>query len=100
MKKHKISRRRITNIFSTSRRVFSDKTSGNKQEDKLLEKLVKKKALNNPDYGYKTIAASLRLDGYNYNHKRIYGIYKKLNLQLNTRNNKKKKIPAREKSIN
>jgi len=43
------------------------------------------------------IASSLKLDGYNYNHKRIYRIYKKLNLQLNTRNNKKKKIPAREK---
>ena len=43
------------------------------------------------------IADSLKLDGHNYNRKKIYRIYDRLNLQLDLRKFGKKKIPARKK---
>lgn len=101
-KKHNISARKSAIIFSTSRRIFvkigKNNLSNKRQKNvKLAKKLIKQKALENPDYGYRMITASLKLDGNIFNHKKVYKLYTELNLNLNFRRKKRRKIPARKR---
>ena len=99
--KYKISARRLSVIFSTARRNFKKEKfsseSSRQKKQKLAKKLIKQKALKNPDYGYRMIAASLKLDGIVFNHKKVYRVYNELNLNLNLRRKKRRKIPARKR---
>lgn len=100
--KHKISARKAAIIFSTARRNFVKISKNNlnnkRQKDlKLAKKLIKQKALENPDYGYRMITASMKLDGKVFNHKKVYRLYTELNLSLNLRRKKRRKILARKR---
>ena len=71
IKKYKISGRRASNIFNTSRkRIGAIFTSSLAQ----AEENIKKIALKYPNYGYRMIAAKLRLEGIIYNHKKVYRV--------------------------
>ncbi len=66
-------------------------SSGNTRYElnKLLMKRINELALKYPFYGYRRIYALLRKEGMLVNHKRVYRLYKELNLQ---RPKKKKRI--------
>ncbi|MCD6426891.1 MAG: IS3 family transposase [Caldisericaceae bacterium] len=66
-------------------------SSGNTRSElnKLLMKRINELALKYPFYGYGRIYALLRKEGMLVNHKRVYRLYKELNLQ---RPKKKKRI--------
>lgn len=90
IKRHKISIRRAGDLFQTARkRIISI-------SDKVLkeEEVIKNFALKYPHYGYRMIAAKLKLDGIKFNHKKVDRIYKKLELNLK-KNKKSRKLPAR-----
>ncbi len=93
IKRHKISKRRAEAIFKTSRKRIGVNKSANHDE-----KIIKDFALKYPHYGYRMIAAKLRLEGYVFNHKKVYRICKSLNLNLGKKR-KSRKLPARKKIL-
>lgn len=66
--------------------------------DKDAERIIKDFALTYPNYGYRMITAKLRLEGINFNHKKVYRIYKKLGLNFKA-NSKSRKLPARKRIL-
>ncbi|NBV06830.1 MAG: transposase [Proteobacteria bacterium] len=93
--KHKISARRVADIFGICRnKISSNKLFG----DKDAERVIKDFALTYPNYGYRMITAKLRLEGVNFNHKKVYRIYKKLGLNFKA-NSKSRKLPARKRIL-
>ena len=57
-----------------------------------LADLIQNLAYSFPSFGYRRITAILKQMGYHVNHKRIYRIYKQLNLQKSTSKGYKKKL--------
>jgi len=57
-----------------------------------LADLIQNLAYSFPSFGYRRITAILKQMGYHVNHKRIYRIYKLLNLQKSTSKGYKKKL--------
>ncbi|HDM22446.1 MAG TPA: transposase, partial [Methanomicrobia archaeon] len=57
-----------------------------------LAHLIQNFAYSFPSFGYRRITAILKQMGYHVNHKRIYRIYKQLNLQKSTSKGYKKKL--------
>lgn len=90
MAKHKISLRKASSLFATSRKNTS------LDHDIKDKRIIKDFALKYPAYGYRMITAKLNLEGYEFNHKKVYRIYKDLRLGFN-KSKKSRKIPAREK---
>ena len=75
----------------------SSKSSSNFNSlNNLLKQRINEIALKYPFYGYRRIYALLRREGIPVNHKKVYRIYRELNLQ---RPKKKKKIRARSSLI-
>lgn len=66
--------------------------------DQDAERIIKDFALRFPNYGYRMITAKLRLEGINFNHKKVYRIYKKLGLNFKA-NSKSRKLPARKRIL-
>jgi putative transposase len=71
----------------------------NKDEDKIFYSLIKQIANSFPFYGYRRIHRTLRSSGYQINHKRVYRIYKELNLQKVKFKKKKKIVISNNNSI-
>ena len=66
-----------------------------KRNDTVIETALLKKAEEQPREGFWKAYGRLRLEGYPWNHKRVYRIYKQLGLSL--RRKAKKRLPARVK---
>ena len=74
----------------------SSESSNVNSLNNFLKQRINEIALKYPSYGYRRIYALLRRDGIAVNHKKVYRIYRKLNLQ---RPKKKKKIRVRNSLI-
>ena len=64
-------------------------------DDKQLIELLDQLAESHPTYGFRKLFKMIRKQGYVYNHKRVYRVYKQLG--LNIRRKRKRRIPARVK---
>jgi putative transposase len=93
--KHKISVRRAAYLYSICRKEINKSAL---EKDRLAEKIIKDFALNYPSYGYRMITAKLRLEGHSFNHKKVYRIYKKLQLNFK-KSSKSRKLPARKRIL-
>ncbi len=74
----------------------SSESSNFNNFNNFLKQRINEIALNYPFYGYRRIYALLRREGTAVNHKKVYRIYRELNLQ---RPKKKKKIRVRSSLI-
>jgi putative transposase len=102
MKKLNIKTKRIAQLLPISKSTIYRRTKVEKQEkqelhsnspksssfNNLLKQRINQIALKYPFYGYRRIYVLLRREGITVNHKKVYRIYKELNLQ---RPKKKKK---------
>jgi putative transposase len=103
MKELGIKMKRIAELLPISKSTIYRRTKVKKQEEQrllshsfkdadfntLLKQRINQIALKYPFYGYRRIYALLRREGITVNHKKVYRIYKELNLQ---RPKKKKKM--------
>lgn len=76
-----------------------------RKEENKLRKLLHKKAAQRRRWGYRRLLVLLRREGIEYNHKKIYRIYKEEGLQIRKRKRKKMRKyrgekPVREAEIN
>jgi putative transposase len=66
-----------------------------KQDDKMIEDLLKKYSAQHPTYGFQKLFNLIRLNNYLFNHKRVYRIY--CDLSLNLKIKPKKRLAPRTK---
>jgi putative transposase len=66
-----------------------------KQDDKMIEDLLKINSAQHPTYGFQKLFNLIRLKNYSFNHKRVYRIY--CNLSLNLKIKPKKRLAPRTK---
>lgn len=64
-------------------------------DDKELIELLDQLAESHPTYGFRKLFKMIRKQGYVYNHKRVYRIYRQMG--LNIRRKRKRRIPERVK---
>jgi len=64
-------------------------------DDSSIEKELKKLADKHKRYGFRKMYHKLRLQGFAWNHKRVYRVY--CSLKLNLKRKPKKRLPMREK---
>ena len=89
---------RRNSISSNNKKIYGTTPVNNTRSElnKLLMEKINELALKYPFYGYRRIYALLRKEGMLVNHKRVYRLYKELNLQRP----KKKKKRIRKNLIN
>jgi len=80
--------KRIKEILEIPKSSIYEKLKERTNRDYTLIKEIQKIAYGFPFYGYRRIYMALRKEGFTVNHKKVYRIYKYLNLE---RKNKKKK---------
>jgi putative transposase len=85
------SKQRACRLAGLSRRMFAYQSK--RQPDSEVEQAVQAIAQRHPGWGFWKIRYRLRRQGYSYNHKRIWRIYRQLGLNLPRR--KKKRLPER-----
>jgi putative transposase len=92
MEAHSLSERKSCSILHLSRTVFHYRSSENKDAD-VIEQL-NRLAGRHPGYGFWKMYARLRIEGYTWNHKKVYRIYTAL--KLNIRRRHKRRLPTRK----
>ena len=98
MVKYKISAKRAAVLYGICRKEIGKSINSDKPDVIKAASIIKDFALNYPNYGYRMITAKLKLEGYHFNHKKVYRIYKNLGLNLK-KNSKSRKLPARKKIL-
>jgi putative transposase len=91
IKTHELSARAACRNLNLSRSVFCYQAKPNK-DDEVVEAL-QGLAEHRPAYGSGLMFATLRREGKGWNHKRVYRVYKALN--LHRRRKGKKRLPSR-----
>ena len=66
-----------------------------KRDDSQVEQAIMAQLNKTDDQGFNKVFDRLRLEGYQWNHKRVYRVYRKMGLSI--RKNKRKRLPARVK---
>ena len=85
------SKQRACRLAGLSRRMFAYQSK--RQPDNEVEQAIQAIARRHPGWGFWKIRYRLRRQGYSFNHKRIWRIYRLLGLNLPRR--KKKRLPDR-----
>ena len=80
--------RRLKELFGIPKSSFYEMSKNKEPKDNFLIERIQKIAYEFPFYGYRRIHIVLKREGFNINKKKVYRIYKMLNLE---RENKKKK---------
>lgn len=91
---HKCSLRQACLLFSLSTSVYYYKAKRNPQDD-LIEQELQTLADRHRGWGFWMMFHYLRLNSYNWNHKRVYRVYTQM--KLNLRRKYKQRIPSRIK---
>lgn len=89
---HSMSTGRACRIIGFARSQYYYRHS---KDDSALMTLIGQQAESHPAYGFRKLFASLRLKGYNHNHKKVYRIYRKLG--LNKKRKARRRLPERVK---
>lgn len=89
---HKVSISRACKLLNISRSTYHYQVQ---KDDTDVEEALLAKVEEHPREGFWKAYGRLRLEGQNWNHKRVYRVYCKLN--LNIRRKAKKRLPARVK---
>lgn len=87
-----MSCRKACTIMKLSRSVYHYREVDTKDQQ-VTEELTRLAGLN-PGYGFWKMHDRLRLEGYKWNHKRVYRVYRLLH--LNIRRKHKKRLPSRQ----
>lgn len=77
-------------VFSIDRRNIS--LPQKKQDDKMIEDLLKELSVRHPTYGFQKLFNLIHLKNYSFNHERVYRIYCDLHLNLKIKT-KKRLVP-------
>ena len=85
--KHAVSIRMACTLFGLSRRSYYYKATN--QDDGEIKELISSLAARYPRYGYWKLYHMIRNQGLVINHKRVYRIYKELNLTMRRKNKKR-----------
>lgn len=93
MQEHGFSISRACNAINMARSLFY--YAYKKEDDTIIIDALHRLLEKHPRYGFWALFHRLRRNGYGWNHKRVYRIYKALG--LNIRRKTKKRIPARIK---
>ena len=88
-----MSERKACSILKLSRTVFNYSSCKEAKDTVVIEEL-NRLAGRHPGYGFWKMYQRLRLEGHNWNHKRIYRVYTQMN--LNIRRKHKRRLPARK----
>lgn len=91
---HQMSLRRACILFALSSSVYYYRTK-RKPEDERISGLLGELATTHPRWGFWMMHHHLRLNGYRWNHKRVYRIYTAM--KLNLRRKHKRRLPTRIK---
>lgn len=85
------SKQRACRLAGLSRRMFAYQSK--RQPDNEVEQAIQGIARRHPCWGFWKIRYRLRRQGYSFNHKRIWRVYRQLGLNLPR--HKKKRLPER-----
>lgn len=89
---HEMSERKACRILRLSRTVLHYRNRKEDKDDAVIEEL-NRLAGRHPGYGFWKMYQRLRLEGFNWNHKRIHRVYTQMN--LNIRRKHKRRLPTR-----
>lgn len=90
---HRMTKSGASRALGVSRSMWYRQTVDWEARDRELIEAMNKKVAKHPRWGFWKCHTRLRLDGYTWNHKRTYRVYKALNLNLPRR--KKRRLPQR-----
>ena len=91
MEQHHISERRACGLVSQSRNTQRYTVKCLADEDELTSRIVELVS-EYGRYGYRMITATLRLEGYPVNHKRVYRIWRSLGLKVPQKQPKRRRL--------
>ena len=91
MRQHGLSRRQASRLFQISRSVLRYKPKP--KDDAMVKQRLSELAVKHRSWGFWKMFQRLRLDGYRWNHKRVWRVYRQMG--LNMRVKPKKRVPSR-----
>ena len=96
VKEHSLSVRQACGLLSLSRSCYYYQMKEKHKQDDIVVKVLSRLAAAHPAYGFRKLFHMVRKEGYEWNHKRVYRIYKLLKMNLQRR--ARKRLPARVKT--
>jgi len=91
IEQHHVSERRACRLFHLSRSVYRYQAKG--PDDEPVVAVLKRLAEQHPRWGFRKMMQWLKKQKYGWNHKRVYRIYRQLDLNLRVK--PKKRLPVR-----